>query len=376
MAQPFGYYDLLAMNFPEATKTQEGVPSLLAKTPEMIAEEKKQQIMAEPPKKLGATSPTNVMGQPPISQPREGAPDYEAQIAELYRKGLDQGQSDVNSVREQMGKLGERPSGFNTMDLSPLAAFVDSTTGSNLSQGYRGPTAAKEYDQKKALLQQALQQGQDKMTDNQMNYLKMKVDERKNDEAARLRELMLSQKSQRGDDTEEYRLRNEYMRNPLYKQMGEINKAYQGIESNKADTGPAQQALVYQFSRILDPGSVVRETEYAMSAANMGKINQAEMLFQKMKDGTALSPEQIAFMKDVARNLVTSARSSLNAHNDTYRKLAKRKGVDERNIIVDSFYGSDGGQGGGSVKVKYNGQVMEIPEADLSDALKDGAVKL
>ncbi len=339
MAQPQNPWDLLAMMKTDPMSVQaDGVPSLLARDPNQVP--LPNQASKPGRKMLGQFEEEEVAGQAPMPPPQ--VRDYETEISDLYRKGLDQRSGDVDGLKGQLSQLGDRPSGFNTLDLSPLAAWVDSTTGSNLSSGIKAPTAAKDYDTNKAKLQQALSQGQDKLTDDQLNFLKMKADERKADEAAQLRQMMYSQRAGNADDNQESKLRNEYMRNPIYKGMAEIDKAFQGIEANKGDTGPAQQALVYQFSRILDPGSVVRETEYAMSAANAGKINQLQMYFDKMKSGTALSAEQIKFMKEVARELVMAGRNKLNTHNDTYKQLAARKGIAPENVIMDSFYGAGG----------------------------------
>lgn len=343
MAKLNSFYDLLAMNQQDPMSVaQDGVPAMIARDPSQIP------MPVNDPKPsrktLGAFDETGVMGQSPMPPP---APmrDYEAEISDLYRQGMDRRSSDVEGLQGQLSNLGDRPSGFNSLDLSPLAAFVDSTTGSNLSQGIKAPTHAKEYDQKKALLQQALSQGQDRLSDDQLGFLKMKADERKADEAGQLRQMMYSQRAGNQDDTQEHKLREQYMKNPMYKHMGEISKAFEAIENNPAEDGPAQQALVYQFSRILDPESVVRESEYAMSAANSGKITQARQFFDSMMKGERLSPDQIRLMKEVSRNLVMSARKSLDAHNEMYSGLAKRKGIAPENVIMDSFYGSS--QGGG-----------------------------
>lgn len=342
-------YDFMAMAQENINPEQvgpDGIPLFLA-NPNPVP------MPNQPPKPSRNTisqfEDVHVKGDEPINL--APIPDYEAQITELYKKGLEQSQADVGSVRDQIAGLGERPSGFKTLDLTPLAGLVDSWTGSRLANSYNRPTADKEYDQKKALLQQALASGNDRLTDNKLNFLKMKADERKNEEAMRLREMMAGQQNENKRDRDETSLRKEYMNNPLYKQMGEINKAYEGILANPGSDGPQQQALVYQFSRILDPNSVVKESEYAMSAANLGKVSQARQFYDRMTKGELLTKDQIAKMKEASRLLIEAARSSLNAHNEYYRGLAIRKGVAPENVITDTFYGSTS-RGGADASAK------------------------
>jgi hypothetical protein len=265
-----------------------------------------------------------VQAQPPPTDP-------EAEMNKMYLDQVAQSQSRAARAQSEMDQLGEQPKGLLAADLSPLANMV------GLGDQYKAPTMKSEYDKKKALLQGALEKGQNKVTEDQLNYLKLAADKKKNEESLKLRELMLSQRGEKGDTDYEMKLRKEYMGHPMYKQMGELDAAYQGIESNPGVGGPAQQALVYQFSKILDPGSVVRETEYAVSAANAGKIAQARNYFTMLQSGQMLTPEQVNLMKEVSRGLVMSARGSLNKHNQTYQTLAQRKGIDPTLIVTDNF---------------------------------------
>jgi hypothetical protein len=94
---------------------------------------------------------------------------------------------------------------------------------------------------------------------------------------------------------------------------------------------------VYQFTKILDPGSVVRESEYAMSANNAGAINRARQYLTAIQTGKILTPDQVAQMKDVVRNLYTSYRQRYEGVNNTFKEIADRKGVDYRNIVIDPY---------------------------------------
>lgn len=322
-----------------------GIPPYLAKNQipaqEMMPQPNPQTGMAEGPR-VSFNQSQMVRGLPQI----EPEQNYQAEFEKLYKEGLDQRSTDLNKQKAELAGL-KAPDQFQSMDLSPLLAWAGNLSGKNIGQGYSAPTVKKEFEAKRAGLQDSISKNQAGITDDQLGYLKMKADEKKNEEMMALRELMSRQRGQGKDASMEDKLRSQYLASPIYKTMAEISNAYQAIASNPAENGPAQQALVYQFSRILDPGSVVRETEYAMSAANAGKYNQAKMYYQKLASGQALSPEQVKLMKEVSANLVQSARKMMNRQNDVYRNMANRRGVDPEMVIADPFEGMVGEQAHG-----------------------------
>lgn len=139
-------------------------------------------------------------------------------------------------------------------------------------------------------------------------------------------------------------LRNSYLKQDTYKRMSEISSAFQAVDDIDASggaTGAGQQALIYAFNKILDPGSVVRETEYATAAKNAGKLSQAQMYLENLRSGKSLTPAQVKEMKEVAKGLRDSARKLLGSTQTEYRRLADSKGLNADNIIIDPFKGSE-----------------------------------
>ena len=194
MAKSLNIYDLLAMGQLPSEPQPVGAQAYLAADPSQPLSQPIQPPPPPPnpePQDLPQSASSAIMGQsgpPPMPKIQPQQPtDYEAQLQDIYQKGLNQRQNDDENLRGQLTKLGDRPTGLAAMDLSPVAAWVDSATGSNLSQGYKGPIAAKDYDQKKQLLQQAIASNSGKLTDDQLAYLKMKQDARNKDEATQAR---------------------------------------------------------------------------------------------------------------------------------------------------------------------------------------------
>ena len=65
----------------------------------------------------------------------------------------------------------------------------------------------------------------------------------------------------------------------------------------------SDQALITKFSKILDPGSVVRETEFAITERGGGLIKSLENYASKVAGGGRLQPSQRQEMIDAARAL-------------------------------------------------------------------------
>jgi hypothetical protein len=261
---------------------------------------------------------------------------YGDQFDDAFFESMGNRKDALEKLRAKQAELdGKAPSGFETVNLKPLMAYADSLTGTNLAGAYTAPTQVAQYNEKMQKLQDAISKNENTLSDDQLAYLRTKAQE----ESMKLREQSMANAMSRAGEGEESKVRREYLNHPVVKSFKDVDASASAIEANPGDTGPAQQAMVFQFSKILDPGSVVRETEYAQSAANAGLLNQATNLFNKMKSGEMLTPDQIMMMKTVVRNLAQSHRDRYNQVNEYYGGLSQRKGFDSRNVIVDPYMG-------------------------------------
>jgi hypothetical protein len=330
-------------------------------SPELLEEIQAAEAMGAPPRVSGSSSMS-------MKQKSGFNPSYGEQFDNAFNDSMGLRKEQLDVLKQRLAETqAKAPTGLAAMNLKPFMAFADSLTGQKTAHNYEEPEAVERNRTDVQRLQDAVEKSGNMLSDDQLNYLKLKAQE----EMYKLSASKAERAAARSGTMEEDRLRKEYLSHPLYKNMADINKAYTAVENNPGIGGPAQQALVFQFSKILDPGSVVRETEYAQSAANAGKIAQAENFFNRLKSGETLQPEQIALMKDVARNLVESARAQLDVHNDTYTQLSINKGVSPKNVIIDPFYkGKEKKQSAGAPKVgevvdgfKYVGGDPSKPES-------------
>ncbi len=72
-----------------------------------------------------------------------------------------------------------------------------------------------------------------------------------------------------------------------------ISNAYQQLRAlSKEGTSSADQGLIMKFNKVLDEGSVVRETEFAITAEGGGLINKFRNIAGKVATGERLQPSQ------------------------------------------------------------------------------------
>ena len=123
---------------------------------------------------------------------------------------------------------------------------------------------------------------------------------------------------------QEEKLRKEYQgRTKVYSELG---STYSNIESSaKAKTGPGDVALIIGFMKMLDPGSVVRETEFATARDTAGLYTALENALKKAQNGQFLQSDQ-------RKNFVDLAKQYLDA--------AQKKAVDDKKalgIVVKNY---------------------------------------
>jgi hypothetical protein len=115
-------------------------------------------------------------------------------------------------------------------------------------------------------------------------------------------------------------------------------QAYQQAEKDPTtpfNYGPSDTALIFNFMKILDPTSVVRESEFA-TAANSGGVPQAvQAEYNKVLKGGALSPEMRQEFLKTSKQLYEASKKSYDQNNSTYRDLATRNGLNPDNVIMN-----------------------------------------
>lgn len=94
-----------------------------------------------------------------------------------------------------------------------------------------------------------------------------------------------------------------------------------------------QVSLIFAFGKLLDPESVVRESEYALIANARGLMDSLAQIPERVMTGARISPSQLASMRQVASNLYSGAGDRRTALADFYRDIAKRQGLRVEDVL-------------------------------------------
>lgn len=122
-----------------------------------------------------------------------------------------------------------------------------------------------------------------------------------------------------------------------------ISQAYTKIEAAATNKSPAGDlSLIFGYMKILDPGSVVREGEFA-TAQNTGSVPESiRSLYNRIVSGERLTETQRADFLGQAKNLVRSQKQLF----DTtlipkYNSIIESNKLNKQNVMYDPFANID-----------------------------------
>jgi hypothetical protein len=94
-----------------------------------------------------------------------------------------------------------------------------------------------------------------------------------------------------------------------------------------------QVSLVFAFGKMLDPESVVRESEYALIANARGLYDSMQQMIPALQTGAKLSPQQLKSMQAVAQSMLNGSAGRTDDLAQYYRDMAVRRGVDPQDVL-------------------------------------------
>jgi hypothetical protein len=107
---------------------------------------------------------------------------------------------------------------------------------------------------------------------------------------------------------------------PIYKDYSDMQSAFgQVVSSLSAGTPIGDVAGATKIMKLLDPGSVVRESELAIAMAASGRMDRLQNYFSNMLSGEKLTPTQRDDFKALANELYAAAGDAYNKKRNEYR---------------------------------------------------------
>jgi hypothetical protein len=114
-----------------------------------------------------------------------------------------------------------------------------------------------------------------------------------------------------------------------------LSQVDQVAHRSKNPTPQDDHALIMMFNKALDPQSVVRESEFAMTASGTSAINRLENLVKQYKTGEKLSPQMRADLVNTMKAIQNGNNLYLNQHMSKYRNAIISQGLDSSAIFGD-----------------------------------------
>lgn len=156
---------------------------------------------------------------------------------------------------------------------------------------------------------------------------------------------------QKGLDNE-LKVRKEWNSEQTYKVYQEVSAAHQQIKAGLNQHSPAGDlAAATKMMKLLDPTSVVRESELAMAMQASGAWDRLTNYAQMRINGTKLTPEQRKDFERLADDLYGAAAQAYNAKRSEYDSFARSYGLDANRVVGPAAKTlGDGANGGFSIR--------------------------
>lgn len=171
---------------------------------------------------------------------------------------------------------------------------------------------------------------------------------------------------------QENNLRSDFLnQNKDYFQVAD---SFNRIKASAKDPSAAGDlALVFNYMKMLDPGSTVREGEFA-TAQNSGSIPSIILArYNKVISGERLAPEQRTDFVNRAGSLYQAQREGFDKKKEQFTSIANRQGLDPSNIAIDVDYSAKTGSTSSKLSpadIAYTAKQNNMTEAQVMEELK------
>jgi hypothetical protein len=137
-----------------------------------------------------------------------------------------------------------------------------------------------------------------------------------------------------------------------FKEVADAHKRVTAALKTATSSPASTLAAATSFMKMLDPGSVVRESELGMALAATGVLDRAANYFTSLQQGKVLTAAQVADFNKIADQVLEAAKQGQRQMDANYRDRAKSYGLRPELIVQDfgqSQQAAPAGGGGGGV---------------------------
>lgn len=147
----------------------------------------------------------------------------------------------------------------------------------------------------------------------------------------------LDKELQASDDKFEkaLKIRNELQKQPQIQDFNKIESSFSRIQAAAKDPSPSGDlALIFNFMKMLDPGSVVRESEFATAQNAAGVPERIRNAYNNVIEGTRLSPKQRLDFTARAEKLFDSQEKLTEKIEKQFTELARDNGLSKKDVVL------------------------------------------
>jgi hypothetical protein len=278
-----------------------------------------------------------------LMQGQEAAPEKYTEMAGPYGEGVGQNNADIPMpVAYKPAQAAVAP--------NPQAAYDFAVSASNPALQAVGmknltPEAVTLSEGQKRFMTmpdgslREVGAGGEKMSDTQRNYLQAQKEGYQGTFFEYQRDLKKAGASninlgdQKAFDNT-LKLRGDFRSEPVYKGFQEIESAYGQINKGLDAKSPAGDlAAATKFMKLLDPTSVVRESELAMAMAATGALDRLYNYAKMLTTGEKLTPNQRDDFRTLANEFYSTSYNQYNTKRDEYVGIAERNKLSIEDVV-------------------------------------------
>lgn len=168
-----------------------------------------------------------------------------------------------------------------------------------------------------------------------------------------------------------FKLSQSYNSDPTTKATAEVRSAAAKAEALAKNPTPTNDiSLIFNYMKANDPGSTVREGEFAL-AARSGSLGDKMQAFVSQAATGQLTAEKRKEMLESIRSQAKSQEGRQAQVDQYYSEQAKAFGADDK-LVIGSKRSTIDDSPKTVQMVDPNGTVYNIPESDVAEATKDG----
>lgn len=120
-----------------------------------------------------------------------------------------------------------------------------------------------------------------------------------------------------------------------FKDVSEAAKRVNSALATASTSPAATLAAATSFMKLLDPGSVVRESELGMALAATGALDRAANYFNTIQRGQVLTPNQVADFRNITNQVFSAAAQAQREVDADYTNRASQYQLNPANIVQD-----------------------------------------